>query len=292
MPGAPLNVALTFDDNYWAPAYAVMRSICLSSNQPGDLVFHLFHIGLSVEHRAALTPIADEFGATLLHTDLAANTAYRVFVADLPIARPFSPVIYARLLLDQLLPPEITRLAYLDCDTLVRAPIETLLATDLGGKAIAAVLDAHRHMQMFGRDLKRNREIFDYNFAYFNSGVLLIDRQAYGAADVPARTRDMSTKGLLQRLQYDQALLNLVFKDNWLPLDYRWNLICPEPAHEALEPFVLHYTGPKKPWGLLPGAAFGRLYRHTMTNAVFEQFRRERLMAVLRSPLKRLSRGA
>ncbi len=37
----------------------------------------------------------------------------------------------------------------------------------------------------------------------------------------------MYESGLLARLQYDQAVLNLVFKDNWLALDFRWNLICP-----------------------------------------------------------------
>src|SRR5690606_31766230 len=123
---------------------------------------------------------------------------------------------------------------------------------------------------------------FDFGFAYFNSGVLLIDRQAYAAARVPERTKTMADEGLLDRLQYDQAALNLIFRNDWLPLDFRWNLINPEPAHEALEPHIVHYTGPRKPWGLLPGAAYGRLYRHVMTNRLFHQFQRERRRQQLR----------
>ena len=36
----PIHIVLTFDDNFWAPAYAVARSICLSTRRR-DLVFHL-----------------------------------------------------------------------------------------------------------------------------------------------------------------------------------------------------------------------------------------------------------
>jgi lipopolysaccharide biosynthesis glycosyltransferase len=136
-------------------------------------------------------------------------------------------------------------------------------------------------MQMLGTDLKRNRDVFDFGFRYFNSGMLLIDRAAFGRARVPERTREMAATGLLDRLQYDQAALNLIFANDWLPLDFRWNLINPEPAHEALEPHIVHYTGPRKPWGLLPGAAYHRLYRHAMTNRIFDQFRRERRMRAL-----------
>ncbi|HTJ57867.1 MAG TPA: glycosyltransferase family 8 protein [Devosiaceae bacterium] len=288
MSAASLHVALTFDDNYWAPAFAVMRSTCLATRRPADLTFHLIHIGLMPAHRAEFDAIAAEFPATIRHIDLAAEPAYRELIADLPIGRPFTPVIYARLLLDRLLPQDIERVLYLDSDTFVRAPVEDLLGLDLEGKAIGAVLDPHRHIHMFRRDLKSNREVYGYNFSYFNSGVLLIDREAFAAADLPNVARRMQRSGELEKLQYDQALLNLAFKDNWLPLDFRWNLIGPEPAHEVLEPFILHYTGPRKPWTPLPGAAFGRIYRHVMTNRNFDAFQRQRLRQALRRPFARL----
>ena len=34
----PIHIALTFDDSYWAPAYATMRSICLTTRRRGDIV--------------------------------------------------------------------------------------------------------------------------------------------------------------------------------------------------------------------------------------------------------------
>ena len=120
------------------------------------------------------------------------------------------------------------------------------------------------------------------------TGMLVIDREKFGATDLPGETRRIHESGLLARIQYDQAVLNLVFKDKWLPLDFRWNLICPWPAHEALEPLLLHYTGHRKPWNLVSGVAFSNAYRHTMTNAVFYKFWRERMKRRLLAPFKKL----
>jgi lipopolysaccharide biosynthesis glycosyltransferase len=282
-----IHIALTFDDGFWAPAYATMRSICLSSRRPRDVVFHLIHTGLASEHRQALSAIETEFGATLDHIALDEHAAYRALVADLPMAPPFTPIIYARLLIDKLL-PGVTRVVYLDCDMMVRAPIEALGEIDLGGKPIAAVLDANRHYHMLGRDLIANTDIFDFHFAYFNSGLLVIDTAAFGAANLPERTKAYFADGSLKRLQYDQAVLNRVFKDNWLALGALWNLTNPEPAHEYLDPSLVHYTGPNKPWSLFRAVAFAREYRHTMTNAVFYAFLRERWVKRLTAPFRKL----
>jgi lipopolysaccharide biosynthesis glycosyltransferase len=274
--GAAIHIALTFDDGFWAPAYATMRSVCLASRRRGDLVFHLFHRGLAVGHRAQLDEIPKEFGAALIDYDLSANAAFNAFLAGMSYHKALTNLVYARLMLDDLLPAEIARLIYLDCDMLVRSPIETLAELDLEGHPIAAVLDPHRHRAMLGRDFKRNTDLFDFNQSYFNAGLLVIDRPAYAAADLPGRTRAYHEAGVLERVQYDQAVLNLVFKDNWLPLDFRWNLINPQPAHENFEPHIVHYTGPRKPWHLLSRVAFAQAYRHTMTNDVFYAFWRER----------------
>lgn len=290
MTGAPLHIALSFDDRFWAPAFAVMRAIALSSPEPETLNFHLFHIGLAPRHLDLLNVLANQFPLRITHVDLKTAPAYLEFVRDLPIARPFTPVIYARLLLDALLPATIERVIYLDCDMLVRAPLAPLAALDLEGKAIAAVLDPHRHRYMLGRDLVANADQFDFAFPYFNSGLMVIDRKAYGKANVPALTRKLYQTGVLARLQYDQAILNLAFKDNWLPLEFRWNLINPQRAHENFEPHIVHYTGHKKPWHLLSQAAFAAEYRHTMTNAVFYQFWRERLRRRVTTPVRAIGR--
>jgi len=281
MSGGPIHIALTFDDRFWAPAFATFRSLCLASFRRDDLVLHAIHSGLSAAHRASFAALTDEFPVTLRHIDLADHRAYADFARTLPIGFAFSPVIWARLLIDRLI-PDADRITYLDSDLLVRAPIEELALTDLDGKAIGAINDPHRHRHMMGRDFREHAALFDYRQCYFNSGVLVIDRQKFAAADVPGLVTRLHGEGTLEQIQFDQASLNLAFKDNWLPLDWRWNTINPQTAHENFEPKIVHYTGRNKPWQLLSRVAFAQAYRHAMTNAVFYAYWRERQLARLR----------
>jgi lipopolysaccharide biosynthesis glycosyltransferase len=97
----------------------------------------------------------------------------------------------------------------------------------------------------------------------------------------------LEASGTMARIQFDQAALNIAFRDQWLPLDFRWNLINPHPAHEALEPHIVHYTGPHKPWHLMSRTAFAQAYRHAMTNDFFYAYWRERQLRRLRRPFGR-----
>jgi lipopolysaccharide biosynthesis glycosyltransferase len=273
--GEPIHIALTFDDGFWAPAYATMRSVCLASGERDSLVLHPIHWGLGPGHRRLIDTLADEFPVAIRHLDLGSRADYAALVEKLPVRFGYSAVIYARLLLDRLL-ADVERVVYLDSDLLVRSPIEDIARLDLGENAIAAVMDPHRHRAMLGRDFRRNADLFDFRQPYFNSGVLVIDRRRYAAARLDELMQRLAASGAMDRIQFDQAALNLAFRDNWLPLDFRWNLINPQPAHENFEPHIVHYTGPRKPWHLLSRVAFAQAYRHTMTNEVFYAFWRER----------------
>lgn len=271
-----IHVALAFDDNFWAPAYAVMRSICLFTHRKPDLVFHLLQRGLSAEHRADLNRIGDEFGAALAWYEPDALEVFADMAPRLPASRRLTPVIYARLIIDRLIDPGIARILYLDCDMLVRAPIEDIYGIDMQGKALAAVRDTYGAFIVGGRDLRRNGGLFDVADPYFNSGMLLIDLARWREVDVAGRLEEAVADGTMTKLYYDQDFLNLVFRDNWLRLDPRWNLIDARPAHEGLDPAIVHYTGPRKPWQLISLVAFRRLYRHVMTNELFYRYMRHR----------------
>ncbi|MCB1020942.1 MAG: hypothetical protein KDC27_13500, partial [Acidobacteria bacterium] len=194
----------------------------------------------------------------------------------LPATGRYPKLVYTRLLLDRILPSDAERVIYLDCDTMVRKPIEHLYDLDLHGKALAAVADPYHDGIKLGRDIRTKKSPFDAAEPYFNSGVLLIDLKALAAANVPARVAEMAETGVLSRIFFDQDLLNYVFQRRWHELDWSWNLMLPKRAHEGLNPRILHYTGHIRPWAPYSGVAFSRTYRHVMTNEVFWRFFRER----------------
>ena len=189
-------------------------------------------------------------------------------------------IVYARLVIDQLVGPDVERILYIDCDMLVRDDIAELFGWDMHGRPIAAVRDTAGAWLVAGRDVMGNRDIFDVADPYFNAGLVLIDLAQWRAADIVGRMEQAYADGTMQRIYYDQDLLNLVFKNNWLALPWRWNTIDPKPAHEGLNPAILHYTGKTKPWDILTGmrrsVAFARFYRHVMTNRMFYDFARHR----------------
>lgn len=274
--GRPIHIALTFDDNFWAPAYAVMRSVCLFTHRRGDLVFHLLHRTLTPQHRADLEKITTEFGATLVWYELDNSDLFADIAARMPRNKRLTNIVYARLIIDRLLPPDTERVLYLDCDMLVRERIEDLYDIDMEGFPIAAVRDAFGSFIAGGRDLRKKRDIFDLADPYFNAGMILIDIARWREAAIIDKLEHALREGVMARIYYDQDFLNLVFKRNWLRLPPRWNMIDARRSHEAFNPAILHYTGKQRPWHLVSGTAFQRTYRHVMTNDLFYQFMRHR----------------
>lgn len=291
-PASAIHIVLGFDDKFWAPAYATMRSICLASHRRRDLVFHLLHAGsFTPEKRADLAAITAEFGATLAWHDLDTDERFQASVKGLRDSKRLGTVIYGRLMLDHFLPETAERAIYIDCDVMVRAPIENLWATDLEGHSIAAVQDAWYPFVSMGRDIRTNTDLFDPADDYFNSGLILIDIAKWREAGVWARLQAFIADGTMARIYYDQDVLNLVFRGKWKSLDLRWNIIDPRRPHQALHPFMLHYTGKRKPWNLWSGVAFARLYRHVMTNDLFWRFFRFRWQRRLNNMLPKALRG-
>ena len=188
----PIHIALTFDDNFWAPACAVIRSASLSTRRRADLVFHLCVQAITAEHKADIDSISEELGATLIYYELSDYPDFARVCTPLRGHKRFPPVSYARLVLDRILPPAVERVIYLDCDTFVIAPIEMLYEQDMQGNPIAGVSDPFGMHIMMGRDMVAKKGIFDPAEPYFNSGVLLIDLKAFAAADLPGRLAEFA----------------------------------------------------------------------------------------------------
>ena len=297
-PGAgQIHIALTFDDGFWAPAYATMRSICLATHRRRDLVFHLCHRPLSPEHRADLMEIEAEFGATLRFYDLTQTPQFRELMGKVPYHKRLTDIVYARFVLESFLPADIERIIYLDCDMMVMAPIEGLWEADLGGKPAAAVPEPWGKLIGSGRDIAEKSDLLDPADPYFNAGLLVLDLERWREADVFGKLQTLISDGSVDRLSYSQNVINLILKNNWQPLDTLWNVIDPHRAHVSLNPYNLHYTGDTRPWTLtagLRGVGYARIYRHMMTNELFYRFWRYRMKKQLGRylPFIETNRGA
>ncbi len=84
----------------------------------------------------------------------------------------YSASMFSRILISSLLPKDVNRIIYLDCDTMINTSLEELWEYDLKNKPIGAVND-YRSV-----NYQKNLGIMEEN-CYINSGVLLIDLIKY-----------------------------------------------------------------------------------------------------------------
>ena len=271
--GQEQHIALCVNAMFWPPAFAVIRSICLTATQREKLRFHLVVAGIPRMLLEDLKTLNEEFGVSIDVIELDQHDRFSKIVEALPTTKRFPPIVYARMFLAELLSKDIERVLYLDADTLVLSPLDPLFSIPLGNKVAAAVTDPQAMRVANGRDVRNNRDLFDPSLPYFNSGVLLLDLPAWRALDIAGKISTLSKKGIFSRLYYDQDLLNLLLRGHRL-----WNVTHPHDAHQILNPHILHFTGSDKPWRLLSKAGYARLYRHVMTNDMFYRYWRQRML--------------
>lgn len=246
-----VDIAFCCDQGYLQPLTVAIASVLANSHTPGRLRFWIVSKTLGRSDLADVATLVAKADARLelLHVATAAEP-----IADVPLTEHFTEATYYRLLLPDLVPASLHRLIYLDCDVVVRRPIEELWAVDLRGAPTGAVLNPRAlNVPLLGLSAERD---------YFNAGVLLIDLVQWRRDRVHQRALDFASRFSGKLPCHDQDALNQIHAGNWHRLDLRWNQqfkFFKHPAHylglpaSALrrarrEPFVVHYSSNTKPW--------------------------------------------
>ena len=130
---------------------------------------------------------------------------------------------------------------YLDCDLVVTKNLDDLFATDLQGYPLAAVRD-------YGRKVYYDQEIF-------NAGVLLINNRVWKQEQLTQRLIDLTNEWHDKADQVDQLVLNKLFENRWLELDFDNNYIVDHKQFTDYKlpksqdyPGVIRYLSNRKPW--------------------------------------------
>ena len=227
--------------------------------------------------RKAIVLVADEkiFPAAIFAVRRLASLNYRadtdiiVFTdsdRDLQIARaektPYhvSPMLfpegirataaYFRLFIPNLLDKTHERVLYLDVDTYAESSkLFGLLDLPMRGYFIAAVRDLVIAYLPDQREL--DATLSGGHTKYLNTGVLLIDTQAYNASGAIVRIVNQIKQSAVARGYPDQTVLNRELDGNWLELSPSFNMFLSalgSRVSQAFEPVITHFAGRTKPW--------------------------------------------
>ena len=125
---------------------------------------------------------------------------------------------YARLFVGSMLPREVDRVLYLDCDMIICDSLKSLWKTDLSGKILGAVQDSVGDSTKEAVGLMPGQR-------YFNSGMLLIDLVAWREANIEEECMKFIRSHQGNVCHHDQGVLNGVLLGKIFPLPLRYNLM-------------------------------------------------------------------
>ena len=253
MSSPALHIACS-TDRYFAPDCAVMLASLVATNAGRPLTVHFLHdASLPADDVEALgAVVTGGGGAAFQAIDLTGSRA-----GELARSERFPSQAWYRVLLPELL-PDLPRVLYLDADTLVVDSLTSLWELDLQGHLLGAVtnplLDSmvpriQQDLGLPGGD------------SYFNSGVLLIDLDAWRTEGVAEAIIEFAQSHPASPWP-DQDALNGVLHGRRLHLHPRWNAMpglwnvprryLPHTEEEVREakrnPAIVHFVGPHKPW--------------------------------------------
>lgn len=164
---------------------------------------------------------------------------------------------YYRIFIEDILPKNIDKVLYLDCDLVVVGSISDLWNIDITDYAVGCVED-----MWSGKKDNYERLHYPSSFSYFNAGVLLVNLGYWRRMQFRKQAEQYLVTHVNELVFNDQDLLNALLYDKKLFLPFRYNVqdgflrtkrrirpaAIPELDKELHNLVVIHYTGGKKPW--------------------------------------------
>lgn len=248
-----MNIVLATDDNFVQHCCVTITSI-LQHNT--GVTFYVLTEGLSTENMRILHGLAALYKSELI-IKVVDSDQVREFPMPVSHLSHISIATYYRLFVSFILPKDIDKVLYLDCDIVVRGSLEDLFKEDLAEYALGAVYQNNEWAVDTG---SFERLSIDPKYGYFNAGVLMINLKYWREHDLKHLFFDYTKKRHERILFHDQDVLNAVLYDKVKSINYKWNYMnnffdkiigtYPQGTNykPGVDPVVIHYVSVPKPW--------------------------------------------
>lgn len=210
-----MNVVFSSDDNYAQHLGVAIYS--LLNNTDDSVSVHVFIIENSISqlNKQRLHSVVVGFrNAQLAWIDFAEwkdslhlNMEWNISLSS-----------YARLFLCSMLPDNVDKVLYLDCDVLITGSLDNLWDTDITDYPLAAVQDNVSRATKDSIGLSNSEP-------YFNAGVLLVNVALWRKQKVEQQFLSFINKYGGKVGHHDQGVLNGVFAGRWKHLDMKYNVM-------------------------------------------------------------------
>ena len=249
-----MHIVFCLDNNY-IPYCATTIASIIANNQEKEIIFHLFVDGATDANRRKLQEWINCFEGKNIKFYNLSEADFK----DFPVGNAYiNLTTYFRLVIQDKL-PDIDKVLYLDCDTIVNGDLKDLWTTEMGDYAVAGVRDrVNDSIRLY------NRLRYPMCDGYVNAGVLLINLKKWRESRVFERAKKMA-KAMPEALKnHDQDIINAIYHGQILMLPFRYNLLeyylyveewlyldrkyYPEIVEACKNPVIIHFCMPQKPW--------------------------------------------
>lgn len=204
-------VAYAADNNYVIQLGVSLYSLFYSSKDV-DVMVYVFSDNISLANKQRLTEIAEGFNQCIKIIEMPDLND----LAEQNLAINYrSKSTYCRLFFTQLLPSDIDKIIWIDCDTLIINSIYELYKINIDNYAIAAVIDAAASFKRL--------HIFRCSDTYYNAGILSINLKYWRDNSVYERMLAEMRYRKGNSIDEDQSFLNCVLKGEIKTISPRFN---------------------------------------------------------------------
>lgn len=275
-----INVMLSCDENFAQHAGVLIESLLSAAAHPERIRLFLIDGGIGDASKGKIQTIVDSRGAFISFVRINPKDFEGLY-----LSHQYSLATYYRLMLGRLLPANVHKCIYLDCDMVVCDDIEKLWSTDLQRRPLGAVIDYGLMVSAKTFAEKRRDLGLAEMSLYFNAGLLVIDLDSWRRTDMDKTAMTLALSRSFR--SHDQDVLNLLFKNNWTPLPAQWNcmpalygfnlkLFLQRKRFQGIadarkRPAILHFAGRYKPWEYPEAAGFSDGYYRALSRTPFAE---------------------
>ena len=222
----------------FAPYMAVSIVSLLENNASRNVVVHILHSDLSEATTARLKMFETRYKNAKIQFHKIDDSRFEKF--GLTIGH-ITRETYFRYMIAEVL-PNISRVLYLDGDTIVNGDICELFDTDLTNYYCAGVSDIYIESVGYKKTL-------GLDGLYINAGVILFNLDEMRKTDIAEKLFKLTAENNFK--YQDQDTINVTFNGKIKELDCIYNF---KRAHQKAFPEkvpsakIIHYVGPSKPW--------------------------------------------
>lgn len=207
-----MKILYTCDNNYiWMMRISMISLLEVHKNVE-NIIIYLIGENITEENKCNIKNIAKNYNRECIILDLP-----NIELPNEIITRRWPKSAFTRLFAAEILPSNIDKVLYLDCDTIVKEPLSELFL-DNSDKIFLGVKDC------VSKGYKRNIGLLD-DSVYINAGVLLINLKELRKINVYDEI-SIFLKKYKKLINYaDQDILNGVFKNQIDILEARFNVM-------------------------------------------------------------------